>query len=116
MPMPRMHEMRHIKKNKCSVLPLVLKGKWYDMIESGEKTEEYREYKPFWESRIRNWNTLDKIRVVAFSRGYKKASMFYTVASVLIAKAADDSNHPEWGEPKTLHFVIQLGKRVELVE
>ena len=30
------------------VLHLVLKRKWYDMIASGEKIEEYREIKPYW--------------------------------------------------------------------
>lgn len=34
------------------VLDLVLKGKWYDMIASGEKREEYREIKPYWIKRI----------------------------------------------------------------
>ena len=29
-------------------LNLVLKSKWFDMIESGGKTEEYREVKPYW--------------------------------------------------------------------
>ena len=29
-------------------LDLVLKRKWYDMIASGEKTEEYREIKSYW--------------------------------------------------------------------
>lgn len=37
-------------------LDLVVKHKWYDMIESGEKTEEYREMKPYW------WNMLYKIK------------------------------------------------------
>ena len=32
--------------NKTLYLPL--KAKWYDMIESGEKEEEYREIKPYW--------------------------------------------------------------------
>ena len=35
--------MMKIKKCECSVLHLVLKKKWYDMIASGEKREEYRE-------------------------------------------------------------------------
>ena len=30
------------------VLKLVVKKKWFDMIVSGEKTEEYREIKPYW--------------------------------------------------------------------
>lgn len=33
-------------------LDLVLKSKWYDMIASGEKQEEYREIKPYWTKRI----------------------------------------------------------------
>lgn len=33
-------------------LDLVLKRKWYDMIASGEKTEEYREIKPYWIRRL----------------------------------------------------------------
>lgn len=33
-------------------LDLVLKRKWYDMISSGEKKEEYRELKPYWCKRI----------------------------------------------------------------
>lgn len=34
------------------ILDLHLKAKWYDMIESGEKTEEYREIKPYWVKRL----------------------------------------------------------------
>jgi len=34
------------------ILDLHLKAKWYDMIESGEKTEEYREIKPYWLKRL----------------------------------------------------------------
>ena len=30
------------------ILDLPLKAKWYNMIESGIKTEEYREIKPYW--------------------------------------------------------------------
>lgn len=33
-------------------LDLVLKRKWYDMIASGEKTEEYREIKSYWIRRL----------------------------------------------------------------
>lgn len=34
------------------VLHLTLKKKWFDMIASGEKKEEYREIKPFWITRF----------------------------------------------------------------
>lgn len=36
------------------VLPLVLEKKWFNKIVSGEKTEEYREIKPYWASRLVN--------------------------------------------------------------
>ena len=36
------------------VLPLVLEKKWFKKIISGEKTEEYREIKPYWASRLVN--------------------------------------------------------------
>lgn len=34
------------------ILDLPLKAKWYEMQESGEKTEEYREIKPYWYQRL----------------------------------------------------------------
>ena len=43
-----------------NVLDLVLKKKWYDMIESGEKTEEYREIKPYWEKRLVDYKAIQK--------------------------------------------------------
>lgn len=33
-------------------LHLTLKKKWFDMIASGEKKEEYREIKPYWVNRM----------------------------------------------------------------
>ena len=34
------------------MLTLNLKKKWFDKIKSGEKTHEYREYKPYWIKRL----------------------------------------------------------------
>ena len=34
------------------MLILPIKKKWYDMILSGEKTEEYREIKPYYDNRL----------------------------------------------------------------
>lgn len=39
------------------ILHLTLKKKWFDMIASGEKKEEYREVKQYWVSRL-----VDEIR------------------------------------------------------
>lgn len=105
--------MRQLKRSECAILPLVLKGKWYDMIASGKKEEEYRDYKPFWQKRICNFLRKKGTGVVAFSYAYTKADMFYTIK--LVYKSFE-SNHPEWGEPETPHYVIKLGERVELVD
>jgi hypothetical protein len=123
----RVDKMRQIKKNKCSVLKLVLKRKWYDMIASGEKREEYRESKSHWWTRIGRWMAGSvpdgdgfgvMFMVVAFSLGYKKADMFFIADAVLYpdAKYPERTCHPEWGEPDFPHYVIKLGERVELVE
>lgn len=121
--------MRQIKRSECSVLKLELKRKWYDMIASGEKKEEYRESKKHWWPRFANWdiNSMPvplsmfperKPMVVAFSLGYKKADMFFIADAVLDpdAKYPERTRHPEWGEPDFPHYVIKLGERVELVE
>jgi hypothetical protein len=69
--------MRKVSRRDCVILPLVLKKRWYDMIDSGEKKEEYREYKDFWIKRIEKWQDSriseliphleQKIDVIAFS-------------------------------------------------
>lgn len=43
---------------KMLVLPM--KKKWFDMILSGEKKEEYREFKPYWNSRVDNWQIANR--------------------------------------------------------
>lgn len=40
------------------MLTLPIKKKWYDMILSGEKKEEYREITPYYEKRFRNLGML----------------------------------------------------------
>lgn len=109
--------MKQLKRSECAILSLVLEGQWYDMIASGEKKEEYRDVKRFWRTRISNViykaHNEDEPIVVAFSLGYKKQDMFFVADRILYA---DGSNHPEWGEPETPHYVIKLGERVELVD
>ena len=40
------------------ILYLPLKKQWYEMIESGEKKEEYRLLKPYWEKRLLDYKKL----------------------------------------------------------
>lgn len=109
--------MKQLKRSECVIMPLVLKGKWYDMIASGEKKEEYRDAKPFWRKRIVNViyeaDNEDLPIVVAFSRGYKKHDMFFVADKI---HCTDGDSHPEWGEPETTHWLIKLGESVELVD
>ena len=43
-------------RSDCAVLKLVLKRKWYEMIERGEKREEYRAATDYWLKRLANWD------------------------------------------------------------
>ena len=123
--------MKTLRRDDCSVLPLVLKGKWYDLIASGEKKEEYRDDKMFWHTRIGGWRirsipdrkdwidiVIDgsKSLVVAFSRGYRKPDMFFEVKTIIEPETwiPERKPHPEWGEPETPHYIIRLSARVEL--
>ena len=50
------------------LLVLVVKGKWFDLIASGQKKIEYREIKPYWTKRLFGKN----FDVIEFRRGYRK--------------------------------------------
>lgn len=43
---------KYLSEAKTNVLNLVVSKQWFDMIASGEKTEEYREIKPYWIKRL----------------------------------------------------------------
>ena len=45
------------------MLILPIKKKWFDMIVSGEKKEEYREIKPYYDSRFRTLSVLSWLEV-----------------------------------------------------
>ena len=56
----RVQKILHDKQNpqlfqtmvNMKILDLPLKAKWYEMIESGNKKEEYREIKKYWIGRL----------------------------------------------------------------
>lgn len=84
------------------ILHLPLKKEWYHKIESGEKTEEYREIKPYWWHRIQKDYTC-----VKFSYGYTRRTMTFEIVSVMIGYG-----RPEWGAPNKEVFIIKLGNRI----
>ena len=115
-----MKKMKKLKKADCEVLPLVLKGKWFDMIKSGEKLEEYRTSKKVCGMVERWWGRTviyQKTPVVVFYHGYSKgrdsvamlcsrsnSAPFWTETCIRL----------QWGEPGCPHIVIPLVERVEL--
>ena len=47
---------KYLYDAKKKVLPLTISKEWFYMIADGRKTEEYREIKPYWASRLVNQN------------------------------------------------------------
>lgn len=117
-------------------LHLPLKAKWYEMIESGVKTEEYRILSHYWVQRLLvrcngkrlkrdealkyafredmlKFPTVNealkfkKYETVKLSYGYTHRTMIFEIESITIGKG-----NPEWGAPNKEVFVIKLGRRV----
>lgn len=120
-------------------IDLVVKTKWYDMIASGEKREEYREIKPYWCRKImmqRGFKCPNK-----FSYGFSQSSfpqfMCRRTGTACIQPNSSGFSHvrfrrgyttetmmfkagsviigrgkPEWGAPDYDVFIIRLGERV----
>lgn len=91
---------------QVETLDLVLKGKWYDMIESGEKPEEYRDRIQHWVSRI--YYHLHELKKVRFHRGYSNTTMTFSIKEIRIGRG-----NPKWGAPTDRDvFIIRLGERI----
>lgn len=99
-----------------NILYLNLKAKWYEMIESGIKTEEYREIKPYWIIRLcvsynEDTSSIEykEYDAVKFIYVYTKRSMSFKIKEILV-----DTGKPEWGAGDGVkYFVIKLGERIE---
>lgn len=105
-----MKHMKNIQEQKT--LRLHLKERWYRMIESGEKTEEYREITDYWTSRLLDKGCLH-FDVVEFSLGYPKRDdetrhMAFRVAGIYLGEG-----NPRWGAPEGKSvFIIKIGERI----
>lgn len=99
-----------MKKETKSILHLVLKRKWYEMIEKGVKTEEYREVKPYWETRLmwKGLGYMKKFDFACFSLGYTSTTMTFKIKHIIVGYG-----NPEWGAPTDREvFIIRLGERI----
>lgn len=119
-------------------LYLSLKKEWYEMIERGEKKEEYREIKPYWEKRLLDYNGILTfveqhkneclvrrmlnlpIRDIAsrfprgyeyvrFSYGYTKRTMTFRCEGISIGYGKQEWG-AVYGKPV---FIISLGERIK---
>jgi hypothetical protein len=108
------------------MLILPIKKKWFDMIRSGEKKEEYREIKPYYDCRLQNAFGFilaggqivygeavpEEIRVpwpvpVVFRNGYSKESP----EIVAYCRLRFGYGKPEWGgNPGTMYYVLEIEK------
>lgn len=88
------------------MIVLPIKRKWFDMIKSGEKKEEYREIKPYWNSRIGYLTVgIRRVVMVLLRNGYKSNSPAIKCKCVVdIGKGKT-----EWGaEPNTNYYVFKI--------
>ena len=118
------------KEKNQRMLHLVLKRKWWDMIASGEKKEEYRDFNESWTKRIlilteqgqkkvHYFGNLDEEEIVeykdfdaiCFHKGYTNTTMTFENDGIEI-----NYGREEWGaEPDKLYFIIKLGKKLQSV-
>ena len=84
------------------ILELPLKKEWYNMIESGEKREEYRVIKPYWQERLALYDNRNHLiglnpcgyTHVRFRYGYARRTMLYAIDNMIIGRG-----NPDWGAP-----------------
>lgn len=128
---------------EMKILDLPLKKEWYEMIESGVKTEEYREIKPYWYTRFyqRKKVFLDfagKLNMVdgeyachinnrdILKRGFSdnepkpfthiRFRYGYTKRTMLfeLLGIRVGRGNPDWGAPKDRDvFILMLGDRIK---
>lgn len=110
-------------------LTLTLKKKWFDMILSGEKKEEYREVKDYWMKRIANikgcgtsynytiirdhgFNSIQyPFDTIVFKNGYAKNAPSIEIESKGVIV---DVGKKEWGAPDYRVFVLYLGNIIRV--
>lgn len=112
------------------MLTLPTKKKWFDMLLSGEKTEEYREINPYYETRFMNLFGIimydgeylkcsdiglsecakDDIQEICFRNGYSGNSPSFIAECTLSVGTGKE----EWGaEPGKRYFILTVRKIIK---
>lgn len=99
------------------ILNLTIKRRWFDMIASGEKREEYRSadnrnvaaaYK-----RLSNYEWPFESCMMILRNGYRMDSRALAIILLdMTIRSGAQARHPEWGEPtdRGAHFVIMFDR------
>lgn len=105
-------------------LKLSLYKKWYDMIISGEKKEEYRDIKPYYISRFLscsktcnehnceacNHPEFINFDTICFTIGYNpKSEIRFKCCGISIGK-----KNPKWSSFQKTSFVIKIGEKIKV--
>ena len=97
------------------MLVLPIKKKWFDMIKSGEKKEEYREIKPYYDTRIGKLLVLQtlisKLDGVGFVTNIQLRNGYGKDKPTLLCECEVSKGYgkEEWGaEPNKLYYVLKI--------
>ena len=94
-----------IVSSSCGTLHLNLHSKWFDMILSGIKKEEYREMKPFWHKRFLAGK---EFKTITFSNGYGKQRRQFVIECLGVQSSL---GIVEWGAPEAVCvYILKLGR------
>jgi hypothetical protein len=104
-----------------NILRMTLKKKWFDMIASGEKKEEYRDIKDHWTSRLLHFkfdgtpyvypHMIKWYDEIEFINGYRQDSPRIRVE---FKGLEIGEGKPEWGGEKGKKvFIIKLGELIK---
>ena len=107
------------------ILHLPLKAKWFNMQESGEKPEEYREITPYWCNRLLGHeralfsyrNNYQSCNVKGYTHvllryGYTQRCIIRRIDSITIGRG-----NPEWGAPVDRDvFIIRHHKEDVIID
>jgi len=96
------------------MLILPIKKKWFDMIKSGEKKEEYREIKPYYTSRFDNMTGNDikidyELDAVTFCVIFRNGYSRFSPELKCRCKLRTDFGKEKWGaEPNKKYYILDI--------
>lgn len=107
-----------VEEREEKMLTLPIKQKWFDMILSGKKKEEYREIKPYYTSRwdyaeweVKRSDEPRNICHIILRNGYSKSRPYMKVRCSLYVGFGNE----EWGaEHNKLYYVLEILEILEV--